>query len=246
MLPIIEGAEVHLRTESMKAAKEFLRDAIRLNAFYDDEDLMKAALSVVIAQRTKALFTKRLEELLNETKAFITDEELKQKAEETVIRAKEETGEVFEAGDAYAIIRTMPFYSFSAALQALQELHAETDHDIRSDNFKSYHYEYCLKAGASRKEAQTLVKQFGDKALDSYLRGCSIKKMRFQYYRTIHRADLTAVDRIFIENCLLRVAHRITSNKAILSLYDAVGTIQDFGIVPAGIKRRLLDYALII
>lgn len=246
MMPIIEAAETVLRTESMRAAKELLDSAITLNATVDEEGLLAPSLKPIIAARTKAIFIQRLEALKEELNAFIRDEAFKAKAKETVDRAKAETGKEFDVRDAYAIIRTLPFYSFSAALKELLILKAASDHDIRSENFKSFHYEYCLKAGASRREAISFVKQYGERALETYLQTCTVKKMRFQYYRTIQRDDLSAEDRTFIENCLLRVAQRATSNKAILNLYDAIGDLQLCEEVPAGIKRRLLDWALAI
>lgn len=244
MLPIIDAAETVLRTETMKAAKELLTSAIELNATVDEDGQLPVSLKPIIAARSKAIFIERLEALKAELQAFVKDEEMKAKAAETVQKAKQETGKEFDVRDAYAIIRTMPFYSFSAALKELLILKAAADQDIRSDDFKCYHYEYCLKAGASRKEASNYVKQYGERALDSYLLSCSVKKMRFNYYRAIQRDNITPEDRNFIENCLLRVAQRVTANRAILNLYDAIGTIDNDAVIPAGIKRRLLDWAL--
>ncbi|HCI6749377.1 TPA: hypothetical protein NPP60_005047 [Klebsiella variicola subsp. variicola] len=222
---------------TLKGAKEKI-EASTVDA--PNAEALEALFKPAIANRTKAGFIAALDTLLANVEKQLAESNFNERVAQVMKRAQADYGIALNEFEVAAAIRSMPFFSYSAVLQMLREAHqsevATPETDLLAD---------CLRAGATPAEAKEYARKHGDKALEAFLAGMPLKRMRFHYFRISENPSYSEADREFVGKCLLKVARRYTHNKDILDLFNDLDSLVMGEVFPAGAKRKLIEWALV-
>lgn len=233
---VCQAAIKIVNNATLKGAKEKIEASIVDASNYNElQEVFKPA----IANRTKAGFITAIEAITSNVEKDLSEKLFNDRVAHVIKRAKADQGLTLNEFEVAAAIRSMPFFSYSAVLQLLHDDHKPTQTGINQRAAVE-----CLRAGASEDEANEYQAKHGDKALSAFLNDVSLKRMRFHYLRVMENPASSNVDRDFVSICLLKVARQKTNNAQVLNLFNDVDALVMGEMIPDGIKRRLISWAL--
>ncbi|VGQ11849.1 hypothetical protein SB5439_05003 [Klebsiella variicola] len=235
---ICAAAGETVRTATLTGAKAQIEKMIIDCQDVADSDQLRELFTPAISHRTKAGFSEALSTLCKDVEECLSERVLNDQVTQVVTRAEKELNIKLNEFDVAAAIRAIPFFSYSAVLKLLRdgtESAVTSAPDLNAD---------CLRAGATPAEAEDYGRRYGRDALNTFLKDVPLKRMRFHFLRVNENPAFSSADRDFACNCLLKVARRHMKDRAVLNLFNDVDALVMGEIIPDGIKRRLVAWAL--
>lgn len=235
---ICAAAGVTVKSVTLTAAKAQIESMIASSANDADPNQLRELLTPALAHRTKAGFSEALIAICSDVEQRLNEDEFNERVNQVIEKAKADYQVTFNEFEVAAAIRAIPFFSYSAVIKQLRE------GNPTAITFAKHANTECLRAGASQAEAEDYGREHGSNALNAFLNDVPLKRMRFHYLLINENPECSEADRDFACNCLLKVARRSTDNGAILDLFNDVDALHMGEVIPAGLKRRLLNWAL--